>query len=353
MAKANFQEIINDIKAGKLHPVYFLTGDEPYFIDKIADALDKYVLEPAQRDFNFRLFYGKETSVKTIIDEASRYPMMAERQLIIVKEAQFLKQIEKLTTYVKKPLETTVLVFVYKNKKLDGRKAFAKAIKKAPCLYYESKKLYDNQLPGWIITYVKSMNLKIKQEEAYMLADYLGTDLSKVVNELQKLKLNLDEGATITAEDIERYIGMSKDYNVFELQDALVKGNAEKAFKIIRFFGSNPQEHSMVMIVAVLGSYFSRLYALSGAGVRTPQQAKEVIGNFHPFVMKKYIAESRVFKTAQLMKIVEILHLYDLKSKGVGVRGISEYDLMVKMISDILSARNPRFSVRYESLMNL
>lgn len=345
----NFQDIIEDIKAKRYKPIYFLHGEESYFIDQIVDALENNVLEESQKAFNQTILYGKETDVGTILDSAQRYPMMAEHQLIIVKEAQYLSDINNLTEYVKNPVPSTIIALVYKNKKLDGRTGFAKALKKS-ALVYEAKKLYDNQLPAWIKSYVRSLNMSIGDEEAYILAEFLGTDLSKVVNELQKLRLNLEKGATITKDDIEENIGLSKDYNVFELQDALVQRNPEKAFRIIQYFGGDLKKHSIIMVIAVLGSYFSKLYALRGAGIAHNAQATELIGYYPPFIMKKHIAASRSYSPEQLATIIEILHAYDLQSKGVGVRSVTEYDLMRQLVSDILSIRKPDFEAIYEAV---
>lgn len=347
----DYLNIIKDIKAKKIKPLYFLTGEEPYFIDEIAKALDKYVLEPSERAFNYLEFYGKETAISSILDSAMRYPMMAERQVVMIKEAQYLKGLDDLTSYVKNPLDTTVMIFVYKNKALDGRTKFAKAIKGDKCVFYESKKLYDNQLPGWIMTYVKSIDLKIGDEEAHLLGDFLGTDLSKVVNELQKLKLNLAEGATITKDDIEKHIGLSKDYNVFELQDALVRRDAGKTFRIIEYFGNNPKANNIVMVISVLAGYFTKLYALRGANVTSADKARGVVGYLSPFILNKYIRESQAYSAGQLMAIIEILHAYDLQAKGVGVKHVTEHDLLRQMASDILSIRRPDFEMVYDEVV--
>lgn len=347
----NYQDVIKAIKNKDFKPIYFLCGDETYFIDQIVEVLEEHVVEPAMRDFNLTEMYGRDTDISTVLNSAGRYPMMAERQLVIIKEAQFLNGLTDLTGYVKNPVPSTVLVFVYKNKKLDGRTKFAQALKKSDGLYYEAKKLYDNQLPGWIKSYVKSIGMKIGDKEAFMLGEYLGTDLSKVVNELDKLKLNLEKGAAITADDIEKHVGLSKDYNVFELQEALVKRDVAKVFRIVRYFGDNIKDHNLVMIVAVLASYFSKLYVLRAGGVSSPRDATKVIGNYPPFIVQKYLSAARSYKPRQLMTILESLHLYDIQSKGVGVKSVSQYDLMRQMASDILSVTKPDYDAVYMDVM--
>ena len=223
MAAPKFEDIIKEIKQRKFHPVYFLEGEESYFIDKIADTLEEYVLEEHERDFNQVILYGKDSSVDEVVNNAKRFPMMAERQLVMVKEAQMLDRLSAdsdnntLLPYLENPLESTVLVFCYKHKTLDKRTSFAKLIKKNSLLY-SSKKLYDNNIPSWIISYVSRNSGKIKPEAASLLAEYLGNDLSKISNSLNKLLINVKGGRAIDPELIERYIGISKDYNNFELQ---------------------------------------------------------------------------------------------------------------------------------------
>ncbi|MEL7221992.1 MAG: DNA polymerase III subunit delta, partial [Bacteroidota bacterium] len=253
------QSILADIKKKQFSPVYFLHGPESYFIDTISAAIEAHALAEHEKAFNQTILYGKDADHLQIVDAARRFPMMAERQLVILKEAQDMRSIKQLENYIKKPTPTTVLVICHKHKKYNLNSNFGKAIK-ANAVLFESKTLYDNQVPDWIANYLKAKKLKAGPEASSLLAEYLGNKLSKVANELDKLALNLPEGTDINQQQIEEHIGISKDYNVFEFQKALGLRNVLKTNRIVNYFIANPRSNPMPVIVGSLYNYFSKLY---------------------------------------------------------------------------------------------
>ncbi|MBK8503464.1 MAG: DNA polymerase III subunit delta [Saprospiraceae bacterium] len=253
--------LINDLKSRKFHPVYLLQGPESYYIDQITNYFENHILDEAERSFNLMILYGKETDFMEVVDNARRFPMMSEYQVVIVKEAQSMKELNELEAYVKNPAPSTMLVICYKHGTIDGRTTFARLLKEKAVIF-ESKRVYDNQMPAWISDHLASRGFKIGASEAALISDYLGADLSKVANEMEKLALNLRTGHKVNKSDIEKYIGISKDFNVFELQDALGARNKEKAYRIIQYFISNPKNNPLIMVVGALFSYFSKIYLM-------------------------------------------------------------------------------------------
>ena len=257
-------KIVDDIASGRTKPIYFLMGEEACYIDKISDYIENNVLREEEKEFNQMVLYGRDVEIEDIIANAKRYPMMADKQVLIIKEAQDLSRvIEKLTPYVENPLMTTVLVICYKYKTLDKRKKLSKAVSKTGCLF-ESKKLYENQVGGWISTELKDRGYQIEPKANIMLVEFLGNDLSKINNELSKLTLILKKGSTITAVDIEKNIGISKDFNNFELQNAIGSKKIIKANRIIMYFAQNPKSNPLVLTISLLNNYFTRLLSYHG-----------------------------------------------------------------------------------------
>jgi len=265
------KQLVSDIKNGNIKPIYFLMGEEAYYIDKISDFIEDTVLAEEEKGFNQMVLYGRDVSIDDIVSNAKRFPMMAERQVVIVKEAQDLSRtIEKLATYASNPQPSTVLVVNYKYKKIDKRKALYKAIKKSGVVY-ESKKLYENQVADWIRRTLSGKDYTITPKAAQMLVEFLGTDLSKINNELEKLQLIIAKGTQITPEHIEENIGISKDYNNFELRKAVGELNVVKAHRIVNYFGENPKDNPMVVTVALLFNFFSQLLHLHGLKDHSPR----------------------------------------------------------------------------------
>ena len=328
------KSIINDIKSGNLKPIYFLMGEEPYYIDGIANYIEDNVLREEEKGFNQIILYGRDVTIEDIVSNAKRYPMMAERQVVIVKEAQDLaRTIEDLVSYAENPQPTTVLVICYKYKKLDVRKKLAKVLKKKAELF-ESKKLYENQVPDWIRRVLAGKGYTISPKAAQMLTEFLGNDLSKVNNELEKLQLIIKPGEQITPQLIEENIGISKDYNNFELQNAIGNRDVKKAFRIVQYFGQNSKNHPLVMTIALLFSFFSKL--LKFHALTNKADAPKVLG-VNPYFIKDYQTAASNYSMKQVSAIISAIREIDMKSKGVGASGISQADLLKELLVKIFN----------------
>ncbi|HCY40987.1 MAG TPA: DNA polymerase III subunit delta [Prolixibacteraceae bacterium] len=329
-----FEEIISNLKKKIYHPIYFLMGDETYFIDKISDYISDNVLTDAEKGFNQTILYGKDTEAHTIIANARRFPMMSNHQVIVVREAQNIKKIEDLESYAKNPLNSTILVINYKYKTIDKRKTFAKLIDQKGVLF-EAKKIYDNQLPAWIINYLKIQNYSIAPQAAAMISEYLGADLSKVTNELDKLIISVPAGTQITPDHVERNIGISKEFNVYELQNALGERNLLKANQIINYFGANPSANPIPVTISGLFSYFSKILNYHFLEDKSQNNVASVL-QVHPFFVKTYISAAKNYNIKKLVEIISILREFDMKSKGWGNVSASPADLQREMIYRIL-----------------
>jgi len=341
----DFNSIMSELKKKTYRPVYFLMGDEPYFIDMISDHIEQHVLDESEKEFNQTVLYGRDVTAADIIGAAKRFPMMSQHQVVIVKEAQDVKDLIKkekeggkekaksvFETYLENPLPSTVLVFCYKYKSIDKRTAVAKLIDKTAVLF-ESKKLYDNQVPDWINNYLKVKGFTINQRAAGLLSEYLGTGLSKITNELDKLIINLPPKAEITPEHIQTNIGISKDYNVFELQTSIGKKEVLKVNRIINYFAANPKDNPMVMTVSSLYGYFCKI--LTYHFLDDKKGAASALG-VHPFFVKDYEVAARNYSVGKLKSIFSYLRDYDLKSKGVDSGSATEGELLKEMVFKIL-----------------
>ncbi|WP_299122626.1 DNA polymerase III subunit delta [uncultured Winogradskyella sp.] len=330
------KQLVATIKKGDLKPIYFLMGEEAYYIDKISDFIEDNVLAEAEKGFNQMVLYGRDVSIDDIVSNAKRYPMMAERQVVIVKEAQDLSRtIEKLAKYAENPQPTTVLVVNYKYKKLDKRKALYKTINKSGGLVFESKKLYENQVPDWIRRVLKGQGYDISPKAAQMLTEFLGTDLSKVNNELNKLKIVLPKGTQITPEHIEENIGISKDYNNFELRKAVGERNVVKAHKIAKYFADNPKDNPMVVTVSLLFGFFSQLLHLHGLHDKSPRSVASAI-KVNPYFVNEYLTAARNYPMKKVSSVIALLREFDVKSKGVGSNAVPQGDLLKELLVRIL-----------------
>jgi DNA polymerase-3 subunit delta len=335
-------DILKDLKARKFKPVYLLHGDEPYFIDVVSNYIEHQVLPDAEKGFNQTVLYGKDTDMMTVLNAAKRYPMMADYQVVMVKEAQDLKWgkddddkkgINPLLNYLDKPLPSTILVFCFKYGKFDKRKKTYKAIEKNG-LIFESATLYDNKVPGWIEGYVTAKNYRINGQASAMLSEYLGNDLSKIANELDKLMLNIAVGQDISLKEIQDNIGISKEYNVFELQAALARKDVVKANQIINYFEANPKANPIVVLMANLYSYFSKVLQIHYLKDKSQQSIAKEIG-VNPYFVKDYEQAVRSYDYGKTMYIISLLREYDLRSKGVDSTS-SHGELMKEMLFKIL-----------------
>lgn len=331
----SFEQIYNDIKLKNYRPIYFLMGDEGYFIDKISDAIEEGVLTEEEKAFNQLILYGKDVEMGEVITAAKRYPMMAPYQVLIVKEAQHIRNIEDLAIYAENPLESTILVVCYRGKTLDKRKSLAKKLSKSHILF-ESKKLYDNQVLPWINTKLKEDNYSIEPKAAIMLVEYLGTDLSKINNELQKLQIILPKGSKITSDDIEQNIGISKDFNNFELQNAIGKRDIAKVLQIVRYFEANPKDNPFVVTLSVLYGYFSKLLLYHYIYKSMNENALAQKLGVHPFFLKDYRVAAQNYTIRETVEAISLLRIYDMKSKGVDNISTSEGQLLHELMFKIL-----------------
>ena len=327
-------KIVSDIKNGNIKPVYFLMGEEPYYIDKISEFIEKNVLSEEEKGFNQMVLYGRDVAIEEISDNAKRFPMMAERQVVIVKEAQDLSRtIEKLVSYVENPQPSTVLVLCYKYKTIDKRKKLYKAIQKLG-LVYESKKLYENQVADWIRRVLAGRKYKIENKAALMLVEFLGNDLSKISNELEKLIVILPEESTITALHIEENIGISKDYNNFELRKAVGERDVVKVNRIINYFGQNQRANPIVVTISLLNSLFTQLlifHSLSDKSKNSVAKALKV----NPFFVSDYIAAGKNYPMRKVSQVIALLRDADVKSKGVGAN-LSSGEILKELLFKII-----------------
>jgi len=325
------EKIINDIKNRNFKPIYFLMGDEPYYIDKISDYIEKNVLSEEEKGFNQTVLYGRDTSIEEVVSSAKRYPMMADYQLIVVKEAQELsRNIEKLEAYVENPQITTILVFCYKYKTLDKRKKVTKTLEKNG-IVFESKKLYENQVGAWITQTLTGSGYKIEPKANAMLVEFLGTDLKKVNNEIEKLKILFPQGTIITAEHIEKNIGISKDYNVFEFRNALGEKNVLKANRITQYFAQNPKDNPITLITGQVFAFYLQLLQYHGLSDKSPGNVAKVL-KVNPYFVKDYETAARNYPMRKVSAIIASLREIDLKSKGVGSNALSANELLKEML---------------------
>ncbi len=326
--------IISDIKGGNIKPIYFLMGEEPYYIDKISDYIEAHVLDESEKGFNQIVMYGRDVSIEEIVSSAKRFPMMAEKQVIIVKEAQDLsRSIDKLESYAVNPQPSTVLVFNYKYKKLDKRKKAYKAIAKSG-LIYESKKLYENQVADWIRRVLGGRKFNIEPKAAQMLVEFLGTDLNKISNELDKLTSVLPAETIITDKHIEENIGISKDFNNFELRKAVGQRDVVKANRIINYFVQNPKNNPLVMTISLLNSFFTQLLLYHGLKDKSKASVAKNLG-VNPYFVDDYVSAARNYPMRKVSQIIALLREADVKSKGVGANQ-TQADILKELLFKIL-----------------
>ena len=329
------EKIIADWKKGNFKPIYWLEGDEPFFIDQVVHYAEHKILPASEASFNLSIFYGKDADWSSVVNACMRYPMFAEKQVVILKEAQQMRDIEKLESYIDNPLASTIFVVSFKEKKVDGRSKLAKTLKSKGEML-STKKMYDSQLPEWVNQMVASHKLTITPKALHLLVDHIGNDLNRLQNEVEKLAVNLAGRKNITEDDIEKYIGVSKDFNVFELQDALGKRDLAKTIRIIHYFEANPKAAPIQMILPALYNYFSKVFMLYSLPNITEQSAAAALG-VNPFFVKEYIATARRYDYEGIEKVLLLLHQYNLRSIGVHDAGTSDAGLLkelaVKMIA--------------------
>lgn len=334
--ETTYEELVRNLKNRTYAPVYFLMGEEDYYIDRISDYILDTVLTETEKEFNQTVLFGMDTDINTVINAARRYPMMSEHQVVVVKEAQNLKNLENLTYYLQKPMPSTILVLCYKHGVLDRRKKIAAEIEKNGVLF-ESKKLKDSQLPGFISTYLKRKKIEIEPKASEMMAEFVGTDLSRMTGELDKLIITLPEGQKrITPEQIEKNIGISKDFNNFELRNALIEKDVLKANMIVKYFDENPKNNPLQMTLAVLFNFFSNLMLAYYAPQKTDQGIAAQLGLRSAWQAKDYMNAMQRYTGVKVMQIINAIRNCDAKSKGVGNTSATNGELLRELVYFIL-----------------
>lgn len=329
----DIHKIIKDWKQGNLKSVYWLEGEDTYHIDYLTDYAQKNILSPEQLDFNLSLFYGKDTDVAHVVNACMRYPVFSDRQLVILKEAQHLKDIESLEPYILSPLASTILIIAHKEKKIDGRSKFAKILKEHT-VFIQSNKLKENELPGWIQDYIASKGYHPTRKTVFLLAEHIGNDLSKIVNELEKLFIHLADRKDITEEDVESCIGISKEYNIFELQQAIGKKDFSASFKILQYFEHNPKAAPVQLLLPVLYSYFSKVYMLLNAVGDDKSIAAQT--GINAWFMKDYRQTASAYGSKGIEAAMLLLHTYNLKSIGINNSVSGDAALMKEFLGKMM-----------------
>lgn len=331
----DYNQIIADLENKNYSPIYFLEGEESYFMDRISHFILENVLTEEEKGFNQTILYGKDLSIDAIMTAAKRFPMMAERQVVVIREAQNIKNIEDLAAYVEKPMRSTILVINYKYKTIDKRKKLYKALQKNGT-YLESKPLYDNQVPAWISKYLKEKNLGIDPRAAQMITDFVGSDLQRIVNELEKVTISLVPGTSIMPDDVEKNIGISKDFNIFELQKALGNKDILKSNRIINYFIDNEKQNPLTVIMGNLGTYFRKLLIYHSIENKSDRNVVAQKLGVNPYFINDYTTAARNYSLDKAVNIISMMREYDLRSKGARGGSAGNGDLLRELVFKIL-----------------
>ncbi|MGE9310406.1 DNA polymerase III subunit delta [Niabella sp. CJ426] len=326
-------KVISDWKKNAYKPVYWIEGDEEFYVDQLVNYAEHHILSESEASFNLTIFYGKDAAWPDVLNACRKYPMFSDRQVVIVKEAQQMKDVDKLEPYIQTPLSSTILLVAFKDKKLDSRTKFAKLVKDKT-EYIVTKKLYDNALPEWVNTVVKSMGYTISPKANSLIVDHIGNDLSRIKNEVDKILINLGTRKSITEEDVENYVGISKEFNVFELQNAIATRNLAKAVRIIQYFAANPKIAPIQLVLPSLYSFFNKTYMVYGASGGEDAIAKQI--GVGPFFVKSYLQASKTYSFRDVEKILLLLHSYNLKSLGINTARVEDAELLKEMVVKIM-----------------
>ncbi|HMR93158.1 MAG TPA: DNA polymerase III subunit delta [Chitinophagaceae bacterium] len=329
------EKIIAEWQKGLFKPVYWLEGEEEYYLDKAMDYAEKKILPESEASFNLTVLYGRDTGWADIINACRRYPMFAERQVVLLKEAQQMKDIEKLEAYIQSPSPTTVFVVAYRDKKVDGRSKFARLLKEK-AVFISTKKMYESQLPEWTQQLAASRGLSLAPKALALLVDHIGNDLTRIDNEIEKISVNLGKRKNITEEDIEEYVGVSKEFNVFELQAAIARKDLAKCIRIIQYFESNPKAGPVQLVLPSLYSFFSKVYMVFGAPAGDEKAVAAAIG-VSPFFAKDYLQAAKVYSYEGVERILLLLHQYNLKSIGINSAGTEDGSLLKEMVCKMIA----------------
>lgn len=328
------EKIISDWKKKLFKPVYWLEGEEDYFIDKIVHYAEHNILSESEAGFNLTVFYGRDADWTQVINSCKRYPMFSERQVVLLKEAQHMRDIDKLESYIAQPLSSTIFVVAYKEKKVDGRTQLAKLLKTKAELF-TTKKMYDSALPEWTNEMVKGKGFTISQKAVLLLVDHIGNDLSRIDNEVDKMLVNLGSRTNITEDDIEKYVGVSKEYNPFELQSAMAARDLPKAMRIIQYFEANPKAAPIQLVLPTLYNLFSKTYMIFGQSSKDDKTIAANIG-VNAWFVKDYLLVARNYGYNGVEKALLLLHHYNLRSVGINDTGSSDASLLKEMVGKLI-----------------
>src|SRR5579862_2433731 len=330
-ALMNVERILSDWKQKRFKPIYWLEGEEEFYIDELVEFAEHQILSPSEAAFNLSVFYGKDAQWAEVINACRRYPMTGERQVVLLKEAQQMRDLDKLEAYIENPLASTILVVSHKEKKIDGRSRLARLLKEKAEVF-SAKKMYDNQLPNWTSELIKAKGYSIMPKALILLVDHIGNDLSRINNEVEKILINLMGRRAITEDDIEMYVGISKEYNVFELQEALGRRDMPKAIRIIQYFEANPKAAPIQLILPALYNFFSKIYMVFG---QTAEDEKTIASNIgtNPFFVRDYISAAKRYNFEGVESALILLHECNLKSIGVNNAGADDSSLLKEMIA--------------------
>ena len=331
-------KIIANWKKNVYDAIYWLEGEESFYIDQVVEYAEKHLLPEAEQAFNLTIFYGKDADWTQVLNACKRYPVFAEKQVVILKEAQHMGQIEKLLSYVEQPLSSTIFIVAHKDKNVDGRSALAKALK-TKAVVVSTKKMYDNKLPEWVMNWVAERGYQISSKAVQIIVDHIGNDLSRIQNELEKLIVNLGDRKKMTEDDIEKYIGISKEYNAFEFQDAVAQRNFSKAIKMIQYFESNNKAAPIQLILPTLYAFFSKLYAIYGLGTSDEKRIASEVG-IPPFLVKNYMAAARHYSYGKVEQILLLIQAYNLRVIGINNGDNTDGDMLKELVIKIMDAHS-------------
>ena len=330
----SLEQVFDNLQKKIYHPVYILHGEEPYYIDVVSDFIEENILSDSEKEFNQSVLYGRDVDVPMIISNAKRFPMMAEYQVLIIKEAQNVDKIEELEEYTKKPVQSTILVLCYKHKKLDQRRAFVKHVKDMGIIF-RSDKLYENKVPGWISSYLQKKGYTVTPKAGMLLTEYLGSDLGKISNELEKIFINVPEGTEINDVIIEENIGISKDFNIFELQNALGRKDVFKANQICNYFAANTKEHPLIRTLTMLYVFFAKMLLYHASEDKSRQGIASLL-SVHPYFVNDFQVAAKNYPYQKIEKVISDLSDYDLRSKGYGSVSATQGELLKELVYKIL-----------------
>ncbi len=338
---SSFQQIYDHLKAGEYAPIYFLHGEEAYYIDKVSDYIEGHALSDSDKGFNQTILYGKDVDVATMLNHARRFPMMSDRQVVIVKEAQAIADLTKedgiklLDGYIQNPLPSTILVINYKHKTLDKRTKLAKSLDKFTVVM-ESKKLYDNQVPDWIFGYVKEKGFSIEDKAALLLAQYIGTNLERMAHEIDKILINFKEPISISSGHVQKYVGISKDYNVFELQKAIATQDMPMAVRIANYFEADPKSNPLLPVITTIFNLFSRLLIVHKESNKSDNNIASVLG-LHRFFAGEYLLAARNYPLNKVIENIGHIRQADLASKSIGTGTITDGQILKELLYKLMS----------------